>query len=146
MNYISIQIDDLQQYSRKYSLHIEGIEMMENETNVMLSKKVEETLNSLGANVSSADFVRLHRSSQPRKMKNGRTVAQTIVKFRNWSARSSAYETRFVGTWEPRKKRPCFVRLDLTKRRLGLMKHARDLLADLPSIHVVRTLSASCIF
>ena len=97
---LETRIDDLEQHGRKMCLRSEGIEIEPNETNAALTKKVEASLNSFGANVTSADFVRLHRSSRPRTTKDGRRVAQTIVRFRNWASRSSAYETRFIGTWQ----------------------------------------------
>ena len=122
-----IKIDDLEQYGRKNSLRIEGIEVCENESNTQLTKKVAEVLNVMGANITPNDFFRLHRSGRPH-MRNGKRVAQTIVRFKSWSARSRAYQTRYTGTKEERESRDQFVRLDLTKRRLALLSSAQTLL------------------
>ena len=127
---VSVKLDDSEQYSRKDSLRIEGIQFSSDETNASLKSAVIKTLGDLGAKVSNSDIFRLHRSSKPRKRDDGRIVAQTIVKFTNWSARSAVYGTRFVGSLEERKKRPIFVNLDLTKRRLGLLARARKALKE----------------
>ena len=65
-----IMIDDNEQYSRKDSLRIEGIERDENESHHDLGAKIVATLNSLGAKSSPADFHRYHRSGPPRKDDN----------------------------------------------------------------------------
>ena len=129
------KIDDLEQYGRKNSLRVEGIEVSQNETNADLTIKVAKALNSLGAKVTSTDFFRLHRSSGSRTTKDGRVVSQCIVKFNSWAARSRAYGTRFIGTRTDRLKKPYFVRLDLTRRRLDLLMQAQNLLEDHPTTH-----------
>ena len=134
---LSTRIDDLEQYGRKSSLRVEGIEVSPGETNAALTEKVEHALNALGAKVNSSDFVRLHRSGRPHKAKDGRQVAQCIVRFRNWNARSRAYDTHFDGSFEERKKKPYFVRLDLTKRRLDLLKKAQNLFEHHPTAHAL---------
>ena len=134
-NMVVTRIDDLEQHGRKMCLRIEGIDLERNETNADLTSKMVVALKTLGAEVSSTDFVRLHRSGGPRKLKDGRTVAQTIVRFRNWESRSRAYDTRFQGTWAQRAAKPYFVRLDLTKRRLDLLNQARDALKEHPTTH-----------
>ena len=132
---VNVRLDDGEQYSRKDSLRIEGIDYTSTESNASLKEVVLKELNKLGAKVSKSDIFRLHRSSKPRTLTNGRTIAQTIVKFTNWPARAKTYGTRFVGSWEERRKRPVFVNIDLTKRRLGLLARARDALKDHPYAH-----------
>ena len=84
----------------------------------------------MGANVAPGDFFRLHRSGKP-VMRNNRRVAQTIVAFRNWDARTRAFDTRFVGSLEERKARPYYVRPDLTKRRRDLLYGATTRLENI---------------
>ena len=127
---LTIAIDDQQQYSRKNSLRIEGINASTSESNAELSTEVAKALNSLGADVDTSDFFRLHRSGRPHKSKDGRLVAQCIVRFNSWAARTRAFDTRFAGTRDERLKKPYFVRPDLTKRRMNLLKLAQDALAD----------------
>ena len=50
-------------------------------------------------------------------------------------SRSSAYLTRFAGSRDERKKKPYFVRQDLTKRRLVLLGIAQSALKDHPTTH-----------
>ena len=135
-NDLNIRVDDLEQHGRKMCLRIEGIEISADfETNAELTDKVETALTSLGADVTSADFIRLHRSSRARTTADGRRVAQTIVRFRDWKSRSSAYDTRFAGTRKERLKKPYFVRQDLTKRRLDLLSRANTALKDHSTTH-----------
>ena len=131
---VFVKIDDLEQYDRKNNIRIEGIELSENETNAQLTKKVTDTLNSMGAEVTASDYFRLHRSGTPHT-KNGKKIAQTIVRFRSWAARSRAYKTRYFGTDAERKARPFFVRQYLTKRRLNLLSAAQNALSDHPIAH-----------
>ena len=132
---LDVRVDDLEQHGRKMCLRIEGIEVSDDETNEDLADKMESALASLRADVSRADFVRWHRSGRPRTTDDGRRVAQTIVRFKSWSARSRVYETRFAGTREQRKLRPHFARQDLTKRRLHLLGEAQTALKLHPTTH-----------
>ena len=131
----SIKIDDLEQYGRKQSLRIEGIEVVPGETNTLLAKNVVSALNELGADVKEADFVRLHRSGRSYTDRAGKRVAQTIVRFNAWAPRHRAFATRYIGTKEQREKRPFYVRHDLTKRRHNLLAKAQHALDDHPYMH-----------
>ena len=123
---VEVRIDDLEQYSRKNCLRIEGIKHDRAETNESLTTKVVDELNRYGAKISKDDIFRLHRIGRERTRLNGKRIArQTIVRFRNWGARSRAFSTKFCGTDDERKLRPAFVLLDLTRRRLTLLKRAR---------------------
>ena len=128
------KIDNIEQRSRKVNLRIEGIEVTDGETNANLTDKITKALNTMGTKVSGEDIFRAHRSGRTITRDNKR-VAQTIVSFRSWSARTRAFDTRYAGTWEERKKRPYFVRHDLTKRRQQLLKSAQDHLEKHPHAH-----------
>ena len=65
----------------------------------------------------------LHRSSPPRTNDDGVVVAQTIVKFRHWDPRRKSHLGR-----EDARKKGFAIRHDLTKRRYGLLKKARDII------------------
>ena len=82
--------------------------------------KVLATMNVKGAKISENDIFRLHRSEKIYR-NNGGAVQQTFVRFKNWSARTRVYRTRSSGE----RKRDIFVKFDLTKRRLALLKRAR---------------------
>ena len=83
---LEIECDNLQQFGRKSNIRIEGIEIIQNEDNGKLQQQVIESLNNLGAELKPGDIFRLHRSGKPHHSKDGREVAQTIIKFTNWSA------------------------------------------------------------
>ena len=89
----------------------------------------------MGAEVYLEDFHRFHRSSQQRTLPDGRVVAQTIVRFNNWEARASALRASQRGTRKERLSRPQYVKVDITKRRLNLLKMAQKALEDHPIAH-----------
>jgi hypothetical protein len=131
----NIRLDEQEQYTRKDCLHIEGITYVRGESNSDLKEKVIATIKSLGADIEHSDITRLHRSAKPKEEKDGRITAQTIVKFNNWSARSSTYSTRFAGSDDERKKRNVYVKLDLTRRRLNLLALVRNTLTGHKHAH-----------
>ena len=132
---LHLRMDDMEQRSRKINLRLEGIEIEDGETNDILTGKIVKALNSLGAKVSSDDIFRCHRSGKTIS-RNGKKIAQSILSFRSWAARTRAFDTRYDGSFDERKKRPFFVRHDLTKRRQQLLKYAQDQLYNHPDAHV----------
>lgn len=64
---LAVKVDDGEQYQRKQSLRIEGIEILPGETNKNLTSKVVSTLNGFGAKISDRDIFRLHRSGRKHK-------------------------------------------------------------------------------
>ena len=136
INNVAIGLDDQEQYSRKPCLRMEGILKADGETNEILATKVVDSLNQLGANISTDDIFRLHRIGRQRTDRNGRKLPpQTIVRFTSWGARSRAYSTKFTGDDDQKKAGACFVMGDLTKRRLLLLNRARAALAKHPFAH-----------
>ena len=129
------KIDNLEQYTRKDSLRIEGIDYADDETPQALGTKIVKALKSIGAKVSVGDFHRYHRSGPSRTLSDGRTVSQTIVRFNNWAARKSSIEASQKGTRAERQSRHQHVKVDITKRRLALLKKAQSALRDHPIAH-----------
>ena len=132
---LRILVDDQEQRGRKMSIRMEGLEFKNGETNDELIEKVVSTLNSFEAGIDKTDICRTHRTTRPKKDRDSPIlVAQTIVRFRNWGARSRAYNAKhFSKANEKREQIAC----DLTKRRLELMKRAKSALGDKhPSAHV----------
>ena len=122
MSVIRTQHDDLEQYGRRMSVRIEGIEVKENETNDDLRAMVTEEMSKLGVSLRDEDIVRLHRSSRP-SMKDGVTTAQTIVKVASWRAREKLHG---LNKKAKNLKRRVRVNNDLTRRRYQLLSRARD--------------------
>ena len=80
-------------------------------------------LDEIDVKIEDTDVVRLHRSSKPKKNKDGVTCAQTLLKLGNWKAR----ERLAVANKNARAKRKDIrVHNDLTQRRFQLLKYARD--------------------
>ena len=140
---LEIKIDDNEQYSRKDSLRIEGIDFDAGETRQALGSKIVKCLGNLGAKVSMGDFHRYHRSSAPRTLTDGRVVSQTIVRFNNWAARANTLQASQTGTRKERLARPQFVRVDITKRRYALLKEAQKALDNHPVAHAF--VSSECV-
>ena len=76
-------------------------------------------MNEKGAKISEKDIFRLNISGKIYR-NNGGAVQQTLVRFKNWSASTRVYRTRSSGE----RKRDIFIEVDLTKRRLALLKRA----------------------
>ena len=120
---LQVSVDDLQQYERRYAVRIENIPYVKGESEDDLEEKICEVLDIAGVDVRNDTISRFHRSSAPRQNDDGTVVAQAIVKFRHWAprlqshlGRNSAFEKGYV------------IKHDLTKRRYGLLKKARDLI------------------
>ena len=128
-----IDIDDNTQYSRRYSIRIENIPYKKDETDAELKVKVTNVLKKAGVDVKDDTYDRVHRSGKPHRKNqrpgqaqrqpsdDGQLVAQTIVKFRHWEPRRQAYVGR-----KKLKDTDYSIRVDLTKRRLQLLKTARQ--------------------
>ena len=74
------QHDDLEQYGRRMNVRFEGIEYDPTEKSDELKAKIENTLKEVGVDIQPDMMVRFHRSGRPYQ-KNGKTVAQTIMRF-----------------------------------------------------------------
>ena len=104
------------------NVRLEGIEYTDNESEDQLKVKIENSLKDVGVDITNDMFVRFHRSDRP-YVKNGKTFAQTIVRFSYWKPRLQAQRGKKIAR---EKKLPLQVRNDLTKRRYGLMRSAID--------------------
>ena len=122
---LRVTVDDLEQYGRRYAVRIDNIPFKKGETEAELQEKVKGVLKIAGVKVEGDTINRLHRSSPPRVNDEGVTVAQTIVKFRHWAPRRQSHLGR-----ELARKEGFYIRHDLTKRRLALLKRARDLIKN----------------
>ena len=122
-----IKCDDIEQYSRRMAIRVEGIPWKEGETNEELEKTSLAEFKKSGVVVQSSDIVRLHRSSGP-KEKDGVTSKQAIIKFASWKAREkfAGFNKKARATDKRTKKFSVRVNNDLTKRRLVLLTDARN--------------------
>ena len=84
---LELNADEQEQYGRRYAIRIEGLTFTDGESNDDIRDQVISSLADVGVDIKRCEIQRLHRSSKPTTNRNGRQVAQTIVKFVNWSAR-----------------------------------------------------------
>ena len=71
-----------EQYTRRDTVTMVGLEKPKDETDVSLSNKVAETLSASGVTVSSADFSVVHRNGKDSREIRGKTVPPSVtVKF-----------------------------------------------------------------
>ena len=125
------KIDDLQQYSRRNCLILDGLPVTTNESISDLKVKVRETvINDL--NIDSAEFDnefdKTHRIGPVSVGQN----QKVIVRFKSHSFRSKIYRVR-----KECARRDLKVRLSLTKRRQNLLNFAQTHLQDEPNFKFV---------
>ena len=111
--------DDLEQYGRRTSLRIDGLEVSEKETASECESKVKSYISEvLELEIDENDYDRVHRIGKKME-EGGKFFQQTIVKFKSFSPRTKVYRSR------PRSG-GIKIKLDLTKRRYKLLGLAYD--------------------
>ena len=118
---VDIRYDSLEQYGRRTSVRIEGLEFQEGETNDELLVKVKEKLAKVDVTLLDSDVFRLHRSARAVE-KDGKLFKQTLLKLSNWKIRE-----RMQGINRTARVKKVGVRVhnDLTARRFALLSSAR---------------------
>ena len=135
LDLVQRQGDDTEQYTRRYSLRIQGIPVTNGDENVM--ELVKTCYNEVNVDFESDDIDRAHRTGKAVYDKIKKTYTQPIlVKFRNWNARLKLYKARpkFVKEQDTSGRKPgrrkFSVVPDLTTRRYNLLKYARGELSN----------------
>lgn len=140
-------IDDAEQYSRRMCLRIDGIPLEKRETENICKMKVSEIAKEMGIDLPPEAFQRAHRTGRVYSRNEqdnaegregeksasevtGSREQQMIVKFKSWEDRVLFYRNR-------KKLRSKKVKLDLTKRRYGLLKTAKSEARSTSSIDFV---------
>ena len=122
-----IENDNLQQYGRRASVRVEGIQFVEGESPQDLRKKVKDCLSKLDIVLKDSDIYRMHRSSKPKhdefNPKRG-LVAQTLIKLNSWEVREKLHKANGIAR---QRKAPIRVNHDLTKKRYNLLAKAKSL-------------------
>lgn len=110
------KIDDNEQYSRRFSLRINGIPLPGNgvrEPGFECLEKVKDVLKNLPETIPECMFDRAHRVGKKKIDEEGNVRQQMIVRMCSWKARTVIYQNRKV-----LKNHRCY--LDLTHRRFKL--------------------------
>ena len=110
--------DDNEQYSRRTSLRINGIEVQEDDDGDSCVQSVESILGGIpGVVLPENSIERAHRVGKPRTGEDGKKNQQMIVKLKSRNVRTDIYKKR-------KGQQSVKVYLDLTMRRLNLKKLA----------------------
>ena len=123
------QYDDLEQYGRRTSLRIDGIDIASNENADTLEQCVINKIRSdCSIDVQPQDINRLHRiGPKYTDRTSNQQGQQVIVKFKSFKVRQSVYQARPRRRPRDREQAPRKIRiaLDLTAKRYALLKKAR---------------------
>ena len=128
-NFLEQKTDDLEQYGYRLCIRIDGVEVNEDETVEECTGKVLNVLQKSDVEVSNQGIDRAHRiRSKSTVSVDGKKVQQIIIKFLTLQKRNIVYRSRKV----VKEKFGYSVRLDLTKKKLDLLRRAQELIEDHP--------------
>ena len=116
------RVDDAEQYSRRTCLRIYNMGLPARGEQEDCMKKVEKILEKMdcGVNIDAVD--RAHRIGQREMDDNGKMQQQMIVKFKTFRDRTVVYRNRK----DIKKVGDIKIRLDLTRKRLGVLREAKE--------------------
>lgn len=121
--------DANEQYSRRTCIRITGIPPVERETAEDVLEKVKGVFEELEVSVPDACIDRAHRIGKKFK-KGDAEIHPVICKFTTWRHRTKVYQKR-------RATSKYTISLDLTKRRLELLKSAREIVKSFDFVDFV---------
>ena len=130
---LRVEVDNLEQYTRRPNLRLYGMTIQENETSKMVEEEVVKMLNDMPEITDCIKLDRAHRIGKGKTDKNGQKSQPVIVRFRSFHDRTAVYKAR--STIKSRFK--LGVSLDLTKLRLDLLNRAKDMTGDVDGIKFV---------
>ena len=114
------RVSQLEQYTRRYSVIVKGIDVQRNETHEQLKTEVQNVLAGMDGTTTMADVDKFHR--------NGRREDNTqdlIIRFKSHSAKEDVYNNRKSNTNNRIKIQP-----SLSPHNAKLLQDARELLPD----------------
>lgn len=115
------KIDDLEQYSRRNSLRVSGINESKNENTDDLIIKLSD---AVGAEITLSEIGRSHRVGKPNPGRPDKP-RDILVKFVSYRSRQKLYKLR--STFKDNGYGSSYVNEDLTRRRSYILFKARDL-------------------
>ena len=120
------KMDDMEQVSRKVNLRLKGIELSKNDSPTLLMEKIMKELNDAEVDIPTYEIDRCHRIGD-RYHYNGKTYQDVLIKFGFWRSRNTMYQNRKTFSFR--------VLADLTTRRMGVLKSARDEVLRVPGLN-----------
>ena len=125
------KIDDIEQYGQRVCLRGEDTPLKQDETEQKLIDQLENEFSDMGLDVTVGSIERIHRIGpiyfEEDEEGKQHERQQVVVKFKNWRSRTKVYKNR-------KKMNKLEFRVDLTKRRLLLLKKARDMTKNMPNV------------
>ena len=123
--------DDNEQYSRRVCLRVEGMPLEGRETEEDLASKLVKDFKDIGLDITGDAIERTHRIgpviTDVDDFSEETTRQQVIVKFKSWGYRTKVYRAR-------KKSKSYRYRVDLTRRRLNLLRKAREMAKGITAI------------
>ena len=125
---LELKADDMEQYQRRLSLRIHGVEQEADESASKCLQKVKKIFKEdLKVEIPDTVIDRAHRIGREREdSETGKKHRAIIVRFTTWRHKTAIYKAR-------KKCDDYKFRLDLTHRRVQLLKKANEWLKDKPS-------------
>ena len=121
---LETEIDNLEQYGRRYCARVYGIEAKDNETEEELFTSLKKELKKVDYNLQRGDLVNFHRLGKAKKNDKGPDTQQVILRFQKWAPQKALYGINKKAR-KPGCKTSMRVYNDLTKRRLEILNATR---------------------
>ena len=121
---LETEIDNLEQYGRRYCARVYGIEAKDNETEEELFTSLKKELKKVDYNLQRGDLVNFHRLGKVKQNEKGPDTQQVILRFQKWAPRKALYGINKKAR-KPGCKTSMRVYNDLTKRRLEILNATR---------------------
>ena len=121
---LDARIEENEQYSRRFCLRFNGIPLPKDGNKEDCVKKVADIMENMDCGVGKEAIDRAHRIGRVTTDKHGKQSQQVIARFKSFSERTAVYRSRKKAGGGIR------VRLDLTKKRLGLLNDAVELVEN----------------
>ena len=116
------RVDDSEQYGRRLSLLLEGIDISPRETPASIRVLILREIDRLDLEIDDLEVSRAHRYGIPTYDKHGTRKQTVIVRFVSWFARNAFYQAR--------KRSKFIMKADLTDRRQNIINYARKMWYD----------------
>jgi hypothetical protein len=123
---LQMEVSRLQQYTRRYSVSISGIEKRRFEKQEDLKKDVEDIITEVDSAVTVEDVDKFHRNG---RVKDGQQ--EIIIRFKSHAAKEAFYKARKT---LPNNRRFVKIRPSLGPHQKKLLHDANDLLANMYSL------------
>ena len=119
MEHYEMNLNDSEQYSRRHSIRLAGIEKKkQKETPDEIMGKIYEEMDYLDANIDELEIDRAHRTGSKYQDENGKWQQPILLKFISWKARNEMYKLRKYSHFH--------ISADLTYKNEQLLNYARD--------------------